>query len=292
MVEAPAVSIVIPAYNRGERLVRTVVSALAQDFAGFEIVIVDDASASDPVPALGTLVADPRIRVIRHRTNRGASAARNTGIEAARGRFVAFLDSDDEWDPAKLAVQYRAAMARPDPDRVFCVTQSTLLRSGRRDEIRPGRGAMPGEVFEEYLYVYGALTQTSSFFVSRALALANPFREELRQYEDHFFFIENCQAGADYVFVGRPLSIYHADHADGRLSCESDIRSCHAYLRVAGPCLSRRARYAFELRYLARMMAADQPVAAFGLFVRALVAGALRPRFAASFLLRLMRLRS
>lgn len=289
--ETPAVSVVIPSYNRGERLARTLTSVLAQDFEPYEVIIVDDASPSDPIAALGPLVDDPRVRIVRHDVNRGASAARNTGVRAARGRFIAFMDSDDEWRPGKLSAQYEAALARPDPDHVFCVTQSTLLGPGGRSEIRPARGARPGEPFEDYLYVYGALTQTSSFFVARSLALAHPFREELRQYEDHFFFIENCQAGADYVFVEHPLSIYNAEHAEGRLSFENDIEKCRAYLRMAGPSLSRKARRAFEVRYLGRLLAAERPLAALGFFAHAVLAGALRPRFAASFLLRLARLR-
>lgn len=288
---APAVSVVIPAYNRGERLARTVTSVLAQTFDDYEIVIVDDASATHPISALGKLVDDPRIRIIRHERNRGASAARNTGVQAARGRFIAFLDSDDAWDPDKLAVQHRASCERDDPDRVFCVTQSTLMRPGGHSEIRPARGARPGEPFEEYLYVYGALTQTSSFFVARPLALAKPFREELRQYEDHLFFIENCQAGADYLFVEQPLSVYHAEHSEGRLSYENDIEKCQAYLKVAVSILSPKAQRAFEARYLARLLMTDRPLAALGLFGRAVGAGALRPRYAASFLLRLLRLR-
>lgn len=286
-----AVSVVIPCYNRGDRLLRTVKSALAQTCESFEVVIVDDASPIDPISTLGELVDDPRIRVVRHEMNRGASAARNTGLKAARGRFVAFLDSDDDWAPEKLATQLEAACATADPDRVFCVTQSILRQLGGTSEIRPARGRMAGERFDEYLYVYGALTQTSSFFVARAQALALPFREELRQYEDHLFFIEHVQAGADYVFVARPLSVYNADHSDNRMSFENDIAKCQAYLRLAGPHLSRKARLAFEVRYLARLMIVERPAAAFALFLRAVAAGALRPRFAASFLLRLARLR-
>jgi glycosyltransferase involved in cell wall biosynthesis len=95
------VSVVVPCYNSLPYLPETVASILAQDFGDLEVVLVDDGGTDD----LAGWVAqqdDPRIRLIRQE-NAGPSAARNTGIEAARGELVAFLDSDDTWEPQYLS---------------------------------------------------------------------------------------------------------------------------------------------------------------------------------------------
>ena len=108
----PRVSIIVPVFNRAQTVGRAVASVMAQTFGDWELIIVDDGSDDD----LAALAAfpDARLRVLRHERNRGAAAARNTGIGAARAPLVAFLDSDDEWLPAKLARQVDA-MERAGP---------------------------------------------------------------------------------------------------------------------------------------------------------------------------------
>lgn len=112
--DPPTVSVVIPAYNREATLGRAMDSVLAQTLADLELIVVDDAS-TDGTARVAAGYADPRVRLLRHDANRRAAAARNTGIRAARGRYVAFLDSDDAWFPDKLAVQVADLEAAP-PD--------------------------------------------------------------------------------------------------------------------------------------------------------------------------------
>ncbi len=106
----PTVSVVIPTYNRARILPRAVKSVTSQTFEDWELLIVDDGSADDTEKVVASF-GDPRIHLIRHEHNRGQSAARNTGIEAARGTYVSFLDSDDEWLPEKLAKEVAAFAA-------------------------------------------------------------------------------------------------------------------------------------------------------------------------------------
>lgn len=101
---APVVSVVVPVFNGAATLGRALGSVLAQSLQDLEVLVVDDGS-SDSSLAVAERVGDPRVRCIRHDRNRGAAAARNTGILAARGRYVAFIDSDDQWLPDKLARQ-------------------------------------------------------------------------------------------------------------------------------------------------------------------------------------------
>jgi glycosyltransferase involved in cell wall biosynthesis len=102
------VSVVVPTRNRADLLPLTVRSALGQRNVDLELVVVDDGSDDDTV-RLVTHVDDPRVRLVRHERPCGVSAARNSGIAAARGRWVALLDDDDVWAPDKLATQLVAA---------------------------------------------------------------------------------------------------------------------------------------------------------------------------------------
>ncbi len=98
------VSVVLPSYNRAHLIRRAIASVLSQSYRAFELVVVDDGSTDGTREVMDTL-DDPRIQYIRHSRNRGAAAARNTGIGAGEGEYVAFQDSDDEWLPHKLQRQ-------------------------------------------------------------------------------------------------------------------------------------------------------------------------------------------
>jgi glycosyltransferase involved in cell wall biosynthesis len=93
----PKVSIVIPTYNRPKKLIRAVESVIEQTYTDWELIVVDDSSDVD---AEETIPDDDRIRYIQHECNKGAPAARNTGIDASNGEFIALLD-DDAWKSGK-----------------------------------------------------------------------------------------------------------------------------------------------------------------------------------------------
>ena len=133
MSAGPAVSVVIPAYNRAGSIRPAIESVLRQTFTDLEVLVVDDASA-DGTRAAAEAVADPRVRVIAHDRNRGASAARNTGIREARAPWIAFQDSDDEWLPLKLEKQ----MARLDAGG-FVAAYCGMLVIGQPDGGDRGR---------------------------------------------------------------------------------------------------------------------------------------------------------
>ena len=114
----PAVSIIIPLYNKGLYIRRAVDSVLAQTFEDYEVIVVDDGSTDDG-PQQVMAYSDPRLRLIRQ-TNAGPGAARNRGIQSAQGEYVAFLDADDEWLPEFLHVTYNALQRYPECD--LCVT--------------------------------------------------------------------------------------------------------------------------------------------------------------------------
>ena len=98
----PAISVIIPVFNREAEIVACLTSLLQQDFQDFEAVVVNDGSTDGTAKAVESL-GDPRIRVVHLTENRGHSAARNVGIRAALGPLICFLDSDDEFLPNKLS---------------------------------------------------------------------------------------------------------------------------------------------------------------------------------------------
>lgn len=103
----PKVSVVIPTYNRAHLLPKAIQSVLNQTYQDLEIVLVDDGSTDNTEEVIKDF-KDERIRYIRHNQNKGASAARNTGIRESRGKYIAFQDSDDEWFLDKLKQQIEA----------------------------------------------------------------------------------------------------------------------------------------------------------------------------------------
>ena len=103
-------SVVVPTRDRRDLLAQTLFSVLAQDVAGLEVVVVDDASRDGTADWLASL-RDPRVRTVRNATPVGVSAARNAGIAVARGDWLAFVDDDDVWFPGKLRAQLDAAEA-------------------------------------------------------------------------------------------------------------------------------------------------------------------------------------
>ena len=113
----PRVSVIIPVYNRAARLCETLASVFAQTFRDREIIVVDDGSSDDTPERLRAFGS--RITV-EHTAHAGPAAARNVGLDRARGEFVAFLDSDDLWDTLFLEKMVRALDVRPGADFAYC----------------------------------------------------------------------------------------------------------------------------------------------------------------------------
>lgn len=144
----PAVSIVIAAYNAERWIEETLERVLAQTYQDFEIVVADDDS-TDRTADIVEQYSSP-VRLVRREENGGSAAARNTGIRAARGRYVAFLDADDLWLPEKLQRQMQILEAHPEVD--WCYTDALIIdaesgearfRAGRANVLREGNVLRP-----------------------------------------------------------------------------------------------------------------------------------------------------
>jgi glycosyltransferase involved in cell wall biosynthesis len=274
---APLVSIIVPVFNRADSLPAAIASIAAQTFSDWEIIVVDDCSSDRSGQVALDAGLRGKLRVVRHEINRGPSAARNTGILEARGRFVSFLDSDDRWLPEKLRRQVELAASDPDQNSLFCVTQTLVIMGEGRIRIRPERPPAPGEAWSEFLYVADGFAQTNSFFVSRNLAMRIPFRTIVRQHEDNLFFLEAGAIGARYRLIEEPLSIWNHDFRTDRMGLTPHLEQSREFLTQAGGLLTERARMAFEVRYLGPLLFQENPANAIKLFVRAVISGAVRP---------------
>jgi glycosyltransferase involved in cell wall biosynthesis len=120
----PKVSVIIPTYNRAGKVQNAIESVLAQTFADLEVIVVDDGSSDGTGKILEETFGD-RIRHY-HQANQGVSAARNKGIAEAQGEWIAFLDSDDEWEEDKLEWQFKA-LERYRPQCGACYTDTRLM---------------------------------------------------------------------------------------------------------------------------------------------------------------------
>lgn len=99
------VSIIMPSYNTGQFISETIESVLAQSYSNWELIIIDDCSKDNTDDVVGKYLADPRIHYIKNDTNSGAAVSRNRALREAKGKWIAFLDSDDLWEPDKLQKQ-------------------------------------------------------------------------------------------------------------------------------------------------------------------------------------------
>lgn len=135
-MSAPRVSVFIPAWNRERWVVPAVESVLAQSFADFECIVLDDGSTDGTVAAV-TAIDDPRVRLERNEKNLGIPRTRNRGIDLARGEYLALLDSDDLSLPTRLAAQVAFLDAHPDVAAVGAWARA--MRADGRPERRVHR---------------------------------------------------------------------------------------------------------------------------------------------------------
>jgi len=173
------VSVVIPTYNRCDRLARAVDSALGQSRPPLEVLVVDDGSTDATVAMLDERT-DSRLRVLRHERNLGGAAARNTGIREARGSWIAFLDSDDTWAVDKLRSQVDLLEADRALDGVFCAF-ARVDPAGARREVRLPEGMDLRAALSRRRFVI----TLSTFLVRRQLLVERGlFDESLPAYQD------------------------------------------------------------------------------------------------------------
>jgi len=168
-------------FNRRRTIAAAIASVQAQTCDDFELIVVDDASTDDTRQVVAS-VLDPRIRLLAHKHNRGAAAARNTGIEAAGGRYIAFLDSDDSWHPDKLERQV-SDLARLGARTLASCTGFALCRKDSDSSVERVPGGGP-DWFSALLEGCFVSPGTTLLAERSAFERVGPFDPELRRFED------------------------------------------------------------------------------------------------------------
>jgi glycosyltransferase involved in cell wall biosynthesis len=206
--DAPLVSAIIPTRDRAGMVLRAVASVLAQTHARLEVLVVDDGSGDDTLARLAD-VADQRLRVLRHAKCRGVSAARNTGLAAARGAYLALLDSDDVWLPEKTARQLAFMRAR---GLAISQTQEIWMRDGRR--VNPGRvHDKPDGFFFEQALVRCLVSPSTVMFTRAFYAEIGGFDETLPACEDYDLWLR-AQLRHPVGLLDEQLAVRHGGRPD------------------------------------------------------------------------------
>jgi glycosyltransferase involved in cell wall biosynthesis len=203
----PLVSVIIPTYNRGWIIQEAIDSVLDQDFSDYELIVVDDGSRDNTLEILenyGNAIA------ILHQPNQGVSAARNSGITAASGRLIAFLDSDDLWLPQKLSTQVK--FFAENPDALIDQTQEIWIRNGRRVNPKKRHHKFSGMIFERSLAL--CLVSPSAVMIEKRLFdIVGVFDEQLPACEDYDLWLRiSCRYPVH--LTDSPLVIKRGGHAD------------------------------------------------------------------------------
>ncbi|MDD5427698.1 MAG: glycosyltransferase family 2 protein [Candidatus Omnitrophica bacterium] len=215
--EKAKVSVIIPAYNRAHTLMPAVKSAIDQHYDNMEIIIVDDCS-SDNTKDVVAGIADKRIKYLRRAKNGGVAAARNDGIRAASGDYIAFLDSDDAWMPGKIEAQLKAFAENESAGLVFVNAYETAADGAARsfiDRPEPSRvvygskdraaGIFPGSIM--------VAPPTGWMIKKAAIDKTGFFDENMSVWED-CDYLARLAARFDIYFVNVPLIVIAAGGSD------------------------------------------------------------------------------
>lgn len=236
----PTVSIIIPTYNRARLIGRAIQSVLDQTYQDFELIVVDDGS-TDNTGKVIKIFTDPRIKYVRHEQNKGGSVARNMGIKVARGEFIAFLDSDDEWLPKKLEKQINCFTKCSDSvGAVYCMLymQNDSLESGRRVRLSDVRR---GNVYNSLLNGWFPAPTSAVMLRVRVFEKTGIFDENLPSFQDYDLWVRVAQH-YEFEFVDEPLGIWHV-HSDSQVTMdlESRMKGCELFLAKWGDIVRKEA---------------------------------------------------
>ncbi|MCG2665101.1 glycosyltransferase family 2 protein [Brevundimonas sp.] len=267
----PTFSIVVPVYNRSNVILPTLESVRAQTFADFECLVVDDGSSDgEALQQVVDSLDDPRFIYIR-RENGGGGAARNTGIDAARGRYLAFLDSDDLFLPHKLATVLGQL---PDDPLTVLYAQNYVDRGDPEHMwVRPDRSITPNERVATYLFVANQFIQTSTIIIDTALARRVRFDPALRKGQDLDLCIRLEAAGARFVMLSSPLTIWRDVAESGRTSRTRGYTQPEAWLAAHKHMMSAREVAGYRATSLAYYWGWEKPLSAFLAIITGLVVG-------------------
>lgn len=274
---APRFSIVIPTYNRSASVLETLQSCFDQSFTDFEMVVVDDGSSDDTQEVLAG-IDDPRLVVV-YQDNAGPAAARNRGMQSARGRYIAFLDSDDRWYPEFLSITNGLL---DDLGDVLIYGKIIVDRGVNRYWVKPGRPLGAEESIYDYLYVEGSFIQTSTIVIPAQLAEKVSWDESVTFGDNDQFAIDCWRTGIPFHILPKPLTLYtDIIRADALSQLPIHAGKSEKYtnffkwMATQQKAMSPRAWAGFRARFESTGLARTSPLKSFSLLWQGYRAGAM-----------------
>jgi len=251
---APLVSVIVPAYRVTESIAATLDSVLAQTFTDYEIIVVNDGSPD--TEELESVLAPYRDRIVYLRQeNQGLSGARNTGIRAARGKYIAPLDTDDMWDPEHLAAQVAVLEAEPSIDLVYADARifGDLPEAGKTVmDLCPSAGEV---TFERLVARQCTVHVCVTVCRREALIRAGLFDPDLRRIEDIDMWLRISRQRHRIVYQRRVLGSYR--RRAGSLSSDR-VAMLEAFLTVLAKAASEPQLTAAQREAVAHQCAVER----------------------------------
>ncbi|MEW6145839.1 MAG: glycosyltransferase [Thermodesulfobacteriota bacterium] len=199
-------SVIIPTYNRAKLLNISINSVLSQTYRDFELIVIDDCS-KDTTSAVLDGIADKRLRVIKNTSNKGIAAVRNIGVTLSRGRYIAFLDDDDEWLPDKLEKQIDV-LDRGTTSLGCVYTGSLVVDSADDHVLQTSIPLYRNNVLKEMLF-QNFITTSTIALKKACFDKVGLFDEGIPYGEDYDMWIRIAEE-YEYDFVKEPLAKYRS----------------------------------------------------------------------------------
>jgi len=268
----PLVTVIVPTFNRRATIMSALESALRQDCPSFEVIIVDDGSTDGTGDFLRSQSYSVPVYVIQQSENGGPAAARNLAISLASGKYVAFLDSDDQWLPEKLAKQVAAMEQCTNPDKVILYSRTRVLQRGR-SIVRPIEPMADGEDLADYLFLNQGYIPMPAVMITTKTARQTPFQPQLRLHEDWDWYIRLWQTGVRFVMLPEVLSVID-DRASHNRASNPRPEQSFSVLENWRSMISHRA-YLARRAQVAPQLRTTRPFKALRFVLEAYVAGAI-----------------
>jgi len=203
-MKEPLVSVVIPTYNRAKTIIRAIDSVLNQTYTNLELLVIDDNSKDDTERVIQEHLSDSRFRYIKLSKNIGGGGARNKGIEEAKGKYIAFQDSDDEWMLDKLEKQMAIFATYPDVDVVFARIQN----NGEPNTAFPKRDITESKNLYIELLKDNYIGTVTAIIKKEKLIRVNGFDQSLPRLQDWDLFIRLSQIAKFHMLQDILCDVY------------------------------------------------------------------------------------
>ena len=252
--QSPMVTVVITTYNRADMVGRAIQSVLNQTHKDFELIVVDDCSTDNTEEVIKAF-HDSHLCYIRHDKNRRLPAARNTGMKAAQGKYLAFLDDDDEWLPDRLKLQVEAAEQKDEGYGGFYCGYAYYLEDGALMETIPWQ---KGDIMSSLLKGWTPPC-SGSMFRRDALEEVEGFDEGIKSGVDHDVWFTLATAGYKFDFVPYGLVITNRNQdkiermtTNPRKRIPGIKALCKKWKPVIQRAIGKKGYKKFRRRYLSR----------------------------------------